>query len=147
MKLYIYILGVYLIGLFLISCDAEEFLENTNKSSLTEQTQWASEVNADIFLNDIYSEIPNKWNFSEHLDYYTDDYNISHYYTASNWRQGICQVPPSSTTNEWGGTQGPTDGFSWATFFSKVRKCNTFIQKLNEYRDNFSEEYFQERTD
>lgn len=147
MKLYIYILGVYLIGLFLISCDAEEFLENTNKSSLTEQTQWASEVNADIFLNDIYSEIPNKWNFSEHLDYYTDDYNISHYYTASNWRQGICQVPPSSTTNEWGGTQGPTDGFSWATFFSKVRKCNTFIQKLNENRENFSEEYFQQRTD
>src|SRR5680860_1439573 len=76
----------------ILSCNSEEFLENTNKSSLSDQTQWSSETNADIFLNDVYSEIPNKWNFSEHLDYYTDDYNISHYYTASNWRQGVCQA-------------------------------------------------------
>jgi len=133
--------------LYATACDQEEFLENVNKSNLTDVTQWQSETNADIFLNDVYSEVPNRWNFSEHLDYYTDDYNISHYYTASNWRQGVCQVPPQSNGSAWGGTHGPTDGYTWETFFTKLRKVNTYIQKLEEYKENFSEDYYNKRID
>jgi hypothetical protein len=129
------------------SCDQEVFLENESKSNLTDATQWKSSANADIFLNDCYSEIPNVWNFAENLDYYTDDYNISHYYTASNWRLGVCQVPSSSTDNVWGGTHGPTEGYTWAIFSTKVRKCNTFIQKLTENKANFTEAYFNKRID
>ncbi|KJF45120.1 RagB/SusD family nutrient uptake outer membrane protein [Draconibacterium sediminis] len=129
------------------SCDTEDFLDNENKSNLTDQTQWASEGNADIYLNDVYSEIIKKWNNAENLDYYTDDYNISHYYTASNWRQGICIAPSSSTTGVWGGTHGPTDGYSWSNFFTKLRKCNTFIQKVDENRENFSDEWYNKRMD
>lgn len=129
------------------ACDSDEFLENVNKANLTDKTQWESETNADVFLNDVYSEIPNKLNQTESLDYYTDDYNISHYYTASNWRQGVCQVPGSSTDNPWGGTQGPTYGYTWEQFFVKIRKCNTFIQKLTENKANFSEAYFNKRID
>lgn len=136
-----------LLLLFAISCNQDEFLENINKSNLTDETQWQSETNADIFLNDVYSEIPNKWNFSEHLDYYTDNYNISHYYTASNWRQGVTQVPPQSNGSAWWGTHGPTDGYTWESFFVKIRKCNTFIQKLTENKENFSEEYYNQRID
>ncbi|SKB44846.1 Starch-binding associating with outer membrane [Parapedobacter luteus] len=128
-------------------CSQQDFLENENKANLTDETQWASEGNADIFLNDCYSEIPLKWNFAENLDYYSDDYNISHYYTASNWRQGICLVPGESTTNEWGGTHGPTYGYTWASFFTKIRKLNTFIQKVTENRANFSEDYANQRID
>lgn len=136
-----------LLLLFAVSCNQDEFLENISKSNLTEDTQWESETNADIFLNDVYSEIPNKWNFSEHLDYYTDDYNISHYYTASNWRQGVLQVPAQSNGSAWGGTHGPTDGYTWESFFVKIRKCNTFIQKLADNKENFSEEYYNKRID
>lgn len=130
-----------------VSCSQEEFLEIENKANLTDQTQWQSEDNADIFLFDCYSEILIKWNKPDQLDYYTDDYNISHYYTASNWRQGIVNVPPESTTNDWFGTQGPNDGYSWRNFFQKIRKCNTFIEKLTENKENFSEEYFNKRID
>lgn len=130
-----------------VACDQEEFLENVNKSNLTDQTQWRSETNADIFLNDVYSEIPNIWNFSEQLEYYTDNYNISHYYTASNWRQGVTLVPSSSEGTAWGGTQGPTDGYTWETFFVKVRKCNTLLQKIEENKENFSAEYYNQRKD
>ena len=136
-----------LIVLILCGCSQEDFLENANKQNLTDETQWASESNADIFLNDCYSEIPLKWNFAENLDYYSDDYNISHYYTASNWRQGICLVPGESTTNEWGGTQGPTYGYTWASFSTKIRKLNTFIQKVTENAANFSEAYVNQRID
>ncbi len=129
------------------SCNQEAFLENVSKSNLTDATQWASGTNSDIFLSDCYSEIPNVWNLAENLDYYTDDYNISHYYTASNWRLGICQVPASSTDNVWGGTHGPTEGYTWAIFSTKVRKCNTFIQKLTENKANFTEDYFKKRID
>ncbi len=141
-----YISIVFILSVIL-SCNSVEFLENTNKSSLSDQTQWSSETNADIFLNDVYSEIPNKGNFSEHLDYYTDDYNISHYYTASNCRQGVCQAPPSSNGSAWGGTYGPTDGYTWESFFEKIRKANTFIQKVTENQANLSDEYFNQRID
>lgn len=140
--------GIFILFLLgAISCDHDEFLENENKSNLTDHSQWESETNADIFLNDCYSEIPNKGSLEEQLDYYTDDYNISHYYTASNWRQGICQVPVESTDNVWGGTQGPTDGYTWNSFFEKIRKCNTFIEKVTENKDNFSEDYVNKRID
>lgn len=140
------LIWVLLMAVF-CGCSQEDFLENENKANLTDETQWASEANADIFLNDCYSEIPMKWNFAENLDYYSDDYNISHYYTASNWRQGICLVPGESTTNEWGGTQGPTYGYTWESFFTKIRKLNTFIQKVTENSANFSESYVNQRID
>ncbi len=130
-----------------VSCDQEEFLDNENKSNLTDETQWKSETNADIFLNDVYSQIPNTWNIAEQLDYYTDDYNVSHYYTASNWRQGVTLVPSQSNDSPWGGTHGPTDGYTWESFFVKIRKANTFIQKVEEYKENFSEAYYNQRID
>jgi hypothetical protein len=145
---YFKILGLSLLMLTLsVSCDTDEFLENVNKSNLTDATQWESEPNADVFLNDIYSEIPNKVTQTETLDYYTDDYNISHYYTASNWRQGVTIVPSSSADTPWGGTQGPTYGYTWQNFFVKIRKCNTFLQKLTENKANFSEAYYNKRMD
>ncbi len=137
------ILGVLLLSA--ISC--EKFLENENKQVLTDETQWASEGNADIFLNDCYYELVNKWNIMMTLDYFTDDYNISHYYTASNWRQGICQAPATSVTEVWEGTNGPTDNYSWADFYVKVRKINTFIQQLTVYKNNYSEAFYNQRID
>lgn len=146
-KLYIGLCTAISILLFVSSCNQEAFLENENKANLTDQTQWASEKNADIFLNDIYSEMPRLLTRAENMDFFTDDYNISHYYTASNWRQGICLAPTSSTDNIWGGQQGPTNGITWSQFFTKLRKCNTFIQKVEENKANFSESYYNKRMD
>ena len=144
----IQLLGVCALLLFATySCNQETFLENENKSNLTDATQWKSGTNADIFLNDCYSEIPNVLTMAENLDYYTDDYNISHYYTASNWRIGVCQVPATSTDNVWSGTHGPTEGYTWTFFSTKIRKCNTFIQKLTENKASFTEDYFNQRID
>ncbi len=142
------LLGICVTTIFITnSCDQEQFLENENKSNLTDQTQWASEANADIFLNDVYSELVPVYNLAEQLDYYTDDYNISHYYTASNWRQGITLAPSTSTDGVWGGTHGPTNGMHWNRFFTIVRKCNTFIQKVEDNAENFSDDYYNKRLD
>ena len=148
LKLKYIIIGICAVTLFTTnSCDTEDFLENENKSNLTDQTQWASEGNADIFLNEVYSEVFRRNNDTEQMDYYSDDYNISHYYTASNWRRGITNVPGSSTNNPWGGTHGPSNSLHWRLFFNIVRKANTFIQKIEENKDNFSTEYYNKRMD
>jgi len=144
----IVIAGIFGLILFsTISCKPEKFLDNMDKEVLTDQTQWTSEGNADIFLNECYQELVIKWNIMMTLDYFTDDYNISHYYTASNWRQGICLAPATSVTDVWDETNGPTDNYSWADFYTKLRKINTFIQKLTENKINFSEAYYNQRID
>lgn len=129
----------------LSACDQEDFLENENKANLTDQTIWASETNADIYLNDIYTNLVSPYKETEQLGYYTDDYNISHYYTASNWRQGVCNVPSSSTGGPWHGTHGPTMGYHWREIYKKMRKCNAFLAKLEENKAKFSEEFYKKR--
>ncbi|WP_031425544.1 RagB/SusD family nutrient uptake outer membrane protein [Flavimarina sp. Hel_I_48] len=127
------------------SCD-EEFLDNTDKTNLNDETQWESESTADLFLNDIYSNIPNKGNEPENLDNFTDDNDAGFYYTSYNWKSGIVN-PSSSDFQVWGGTSGPTDHANWESTYAKVRRCNLFIQKINENAENFSESYIKQRID
>lgn len=132
----------------LSSCN-NDFLENVNKTSLTDQTQWASETNADIFLNDIYNNLEDFYNYCpENLDNFTDDNDAGFYYTSWNWKQGI--VDPSSTNYTiWGGTTGPADllRLNWKDTYFSIRKCNLFLQKVNENRANFSEAWVNKRVD
>ncbi|MDO1499029.1 RagB/SusD family nutrient uptake outer membrane protein [Winogradskyella maritima] len=41
----------------------------------------------------------------------------------------------------------PTNGYTWESFFIKLRKCNTGLQKLEENKENFSDEYYNKRVD
>jgi len=139
----------FLIGLLLaiaFSCKKNFLDNNVNKTNLTDATQWASEGNADIFLNDIYNSVPNKGNQPESLDNYTDDNDAGFYYTSWNWKKGIIDLS-SSGFDVWGGTSGPTDFANWPSTYSKVRKCNLFIQKVKENAANFSETYIKNRID
>lgn len=131
--------------LIFFSCK-KGFLDNVNKTNLTDDTQWASEGNADIFLNDIYNNVPNKGNEPENLDNFTDDNDAGFYYTSFNWKKGLIN-PSSSGFDVWGGTSGPTDFANWPSTYSKVRKCNLFIQKIKENASNFSENYLKKRLD
>ena len=130
-----------------LSCNTDDFLENTDKSKLNDATQWASEANADIYINDLYNELPRQGAFTEQLDYFTDDYNISHYYTGYQWRSGVCQVPPESWSHPWFGTHGPTHGFTWDSFFKILRMVNNALEKLDSNVENYSEEFLNKRTD
>ena len=142
-------------GLGTVSCQ-EDFLENEIKNRLTDETQWATESNADIFLNDIYHAISNRWNSPENLDNFTDDNDAGFYWRSYSWKQGI--VDPTvlngapmdqqynagaftSTTNH------ATDFATWGAAYNKIRRCNLFIQKVTENAANFSPDYVKKRTD
>ena len=88
---FIHLLSAVILLLSILSCK-KEFLENTDKTKLTDAIQWSTEGNADLFLNDIYSALPNYWNQPENLDNFTDDNDAGFYYTSYNWKQGIVEA-------------------------------------------------------
>jgi hypothetical protein len=140
-----HLLLLTLITMISFSCK-KDFLDNINKKNLTDATQWASEGNADLFLNDIYNQVPNKGNEPESLDNYTDDNDAGFYYTSWNWKKGIIDKS-SGSFDVWGGTSGPTDFANWSNTYTKIRKCNVFIQKVTANSTNFSADYVKERLD
>src|SRR3954469_15475629 len=110
--------------LFFQGCK-KDILENTDKTRLNETTQWAGESNADIFLNDIYNNLPNYYNAPENLDNFTDDNDAGFYYGSWNFKQGNIDV---SSTNYgiWGSASGPADldRLNWSDAYKTIRKCN-----------------------
>ncbi|MBE7173002.1 MAG: RagB/SusD family nutrient uptake outer membrane protein [Williamsia sp.] len=107
--------------------------DNVNKSTVTEETQWASEVTADIFLNAVYQQLSNMNNTPDYLDDFTDDNDGGIYWRSWRWKQGI--VGPSNDGGlPMGETnQGPHGNYAdWSAAYSKIRRCNVFIQKVTE---------------
>ena len=147
LKINLLLFGGLLVVTAMASC-RKNILDNTNKASLTEATQWSSQGNADIFLNDIYNNLPNLYNSPENLDNFTDDNDAGIYYGSWSWKQGI--LDQSSTNYSiWGGTAGPADinRYNWTDAYSTIRKCNTFIQEVNKFRSNFSASWINQRID
>ncbi|MBN1144789.1 MAG: RagB/SusD family nutrient uptake outer membrane protein [Bacteroidales bacterium] len=128
------------------SCDNEDYLETTSKENLTDGLIWSSYGNADIFLNDIYSNLVSKGNDPDNLDNFTDDNDAGYYYTSYNWKKGIV-TPTSNSTNVWFGQHGPNRCADWEGTYKKVRKCNIFLAKLAENKANFPEEWYNKRVD
>ncbi|MGF7231728.1 RagB/SusD family nutrient uptake outer membrane protein [Arachidicoccus sp.] len=126
----------------------KDVLDNQDKAILTDATQWASEGNADIFLNDIYNNLPNLYNSAESLDNFTDDNDGGIYFSSWNFKQGI--IDESSTNYSiWGSDCGVADldKYNWTDAFKTIRKCNTFIQEVNKNKTNFSSSWLDKRLD
>lgn len=125
----------------------KDFLDNTEKSRLPDATQFASEGNADIFLNDIYNNLSNKWNTADNLDDFTDDNDAGIYWKSWRWKQGIVNPSSDNGTPMDNDNGNASDFASWGSAFGKIRKCNLFIEKINEYKSNFSADYVKKRLD
>jgi len=118
-------IGLILISIF--SCNQKDFLETRDKSNLTDATMWATEDNADIFLNSCYADLVQKGNQSDNLDNFTADNDQEFYYTSFNWHKGIC-IASSNDYSIWGQQTGPANDANWPETYTKIRKINTFIQ-------------------
>jgi starch-binding outer membrane protein, SusD/RagB family len=138
-----------LMGLILMigySCNQDDFLETVSKANLTDGTMWASEVNADIYLNESYRDLAAKSNQADNLDNYTDDNDQGHYYTSWRWKAGLI-TETSNNYSIWGQQSGPAWCANWPETYTKVRRLNTFIMKVNENSENFSPEWMNKRID
>lgn len=132
--------------LALQSCERD--LDNQAKDRLTEDTQWTNEANADIFLNDLYSNLPDMYGSPENLDNYTDDNDAGFYYPSWRYKQGILD-PASTDYVIWSGATGAAtiSRFNWPDAFTQIRRCNTFIQSITAHKQNFSDTWFNKRMD
>ena len=126
----------------------KDLLETTSKSNLTDETLWASESNADISLNDCYADLVEKSNSADNSDCFTDDLDTpsGNVFTSFFWKGGSIFASRDDFT-AWGGQSGLSYDASWPGTYVKIRKLNTFIQKVNENASNFSEEYRAKRID
>ncbi|NLV18408.1 MAG: RagB/SusD family nutrient uptake outer membrane protein [Bacteroidetes bacterium] len=139
--------GLLLFGLY--SCNQEDFLETTDKSRLLEESMWETETSADLFLNDCYRDLPAKSNEPDNYDNFTPDNDAGFYYTSWRWKQGIVMASGYSNGNHtvWGGTNGPGQYQGWNAYYTKIRKLNTFINRITENKANFSDEWYNKRMD
>jgi hypothetical protein len=142
--------NVAFIGLllfFTVSCNQDEFLETTSKSTLTDATMWVSESNADIYLNSCYSQLESKGNQPDNIDNFTSDNLAGFYYTSYNWKKGIVQASGGAGGAVWGGTTGPSANVGWSTIYTTIRRINTFIDKITVNKKNYSDAWYNKRTD
>jgi hypothetical protein len=142
--------NIALIGLllfFTVSCNQNDFLETTSKSTLTDATMWASKDNADIYLNNCYGQLEQKGNQPDNLDNFTSDNDAGFYYTSYNWKKGIVDPAGGAGGSVWFGTTGPSSYVGWQTIYTTVRRLNTFMAKITENKANFPETWYDQRMD
>jgi hypothetical protein len=131
---------IAVLSLALTSCK-EDFLDISPRDRLTDDAVWETEDNADLFLNDIYEQLPNINNETQHLDQYTDnsDVGVTWMYGYVNIRQGFLNpgtiVPGPWDMWKW----GKQDNNDATGNYDKIRRCNLFIQKVTD--SQLSDEY------
>ncbi|WP_303919476.1 RagB/SusD family nutrient uptake outer membrane protein [Draconibacterium sediminis] len=128
------------------SCDTENYLETIDKSNLNDATIWTSDQNADLYLLECYRDLAQKSSESDNLDNFTDDNDAAFYYTSWNWRGGTVHAN-TNNYSIWFGQSGPAWDANWPGTYVKIRRLNTFIQKVNENAESLSAEWVAQRID
>ena len=73
MRIHNIIKTVCLAGSLALLSACEDWLEIEPKDRFGDTTVWGSEENADMFLNDIYNQLPHLNNETQNLDQYSDN--------------------------------------------------------------------------
>jgi hypothetical protein len=128
-----------LILLAIGSCKNDNFLTVAPKGKLTNEVTFSSTVNADLFVNDIYNQLPNEKNDYNQTDSYTDnDWTKATHVGANTARNGSISAARVPT--------GPGGMWDWEGNYSKIRKCNVFFQQTKLYASNFTPAWLASRT-
>jgi hypothetical protein len=109
--------------LSLCACKKDDFLNVPDKGTLTNLTTFASQSTADLFVNDIYNQLPDGNNNDENLDQYADND-----FCGANYMTGQATVR-NNAINPTNVPNGPSNMFNWTTNYTVIRKCNIFLQQ------------------
>jgi hypothetical protein len=144
------LIRIAIVGVLLSTFSCKKYLnENVNKSAISDDTQWNSENNADIFLNSLYGQLTAMHNTPDYLDSFTDDNDGGIYWRSWTWRQGTVDASNNGGLPMGDGQGGASGTFAdWARTYTRIRRCNTFIQKVTENKGGvFSPGYAAKRID
>lgn len=133
MRIHNIIKTVCLQALGLLSA-CEDWLEIEPKDRFGDTTVWGSEENADMFLNDIYNQLPHLNNETQNLDQYSDNS-----YVGAEWMNARTTIYTGALSpTSW--IPGPWDMWKWGRQnnddakgqYERIRSCNLFITKVIE---------------
>ena len=145
MRIHNIIKTVCLAGSLALLSACEDWLEIEPKDRFGDTTGWGSEENADMFLNDIYNQLPHLNNETQNLDQYSDNS-----YVGAEWMNARTTIYTGALSpTSW--IPGPWDMWKWGRQnnddakgqYERIRSCNLFITKVTE--SDFSAEYKKER--
>jgi hypothetical protein len=120
-KLFLFALLTVTVG----SCKKDEFLTPVIKGTLTNANTFSSQTNADLFVNDVYNQLPDYNNGNQVdrvLDAWTDNSNAGATDHEGQTRIRANALSPGNSTNGVGGF------FGWSNLYSWIRKCNVFLR-------------------
>ena len=141
MRIHNIIKTVCLAGSLALLSACEDWLEIEPKDRFGDTTVWGSEENADMFLNDIYNQLPHLNNETQNLDQYSDNS-----YVGAEWMNARTTIYTGALSpTSW--IPGPWDMWKWGRQnnddakgqYERIRSCNLFITKVTE--SDFSAEY------
>ena len=131
-----------LVFLTLGACKDDDFLTVPLKGTVTNVVTFSSEANADLFVNDLYDQLPNVEVEAQFTDQYADNSNTG---SASGIGQATVRAGAITPGNVPTGP-GATNLFSWEGNYAKIRKCNVFLEQTALYKANFSDIWLKTRT-
>ncbi|MES2731130.1 MAG: RagB/SusD family nutrient uptake outer membrane protein [Bacteroidota bacterium] len=103
---------------------SEKYLDVTPKDQVSDLSVWTDPINADVFLNEIYNQLPDLNNEAQVLEQWTDNS-----FVGADWmtgRQSIWNAAVSASNYP----PSPMGLFDWTKNYSNIRKCNLFIEKV-----------------
>lgn len=105
-------------GLILLAVSCSKFMEVDSKEQVSDPLLWADKGNADLFLNNVYSSLPNPFNAFDTEENWTDNAlnGVNGQYSQTTY--AISAYDPSNAITRWG-------------FYNAIRKTNLFIEKVS----------------
>lgn len=133
----------------LVVCSCKkEFLEITPTDQLSDITIFSDQNGADVFLNDIYNSLPDQevpsFNYDPFENY--GDNAIGSFKWAMSWvlaeskSYGPANYNPGLYNHLY-----PAIPFIYDYIYIRIRKCNFFIEKLNENASQYPDDWREKR--
>jgi hypothetical protein len=121
------------------SCKKDNFLNVPSKGVLTSTVTFSTQNNADLFVNDIYSNLPDYNNTVEVLDQWTDNSA-----TGASQQEGQNRIR-SNALSSGNASGGPGGTLDWSNNYNYIRKCNVFLSNAAANKSAYSATWYTQR--
>jgi starch-binding outer membrane protein, SusD/RagB family len=109
------------------SCKKDSALDVVPRDRFSDATVWTDKGATDLFLNDIYLQLPNGNTWYDPFDNWSDNSICGFPWPSSrNSAQQAVYTPSTLTFGDLGNV------FDWSSRYANIRKCNIFIEKVTE---------------
>lgn len=130
-KQFLYIISFVIIA---SSCNRDEAIDVNPRDRFSDATVWTDKGATDLFLNDIYLQLPDGNVWYDPFDNWSDNSICGFAWPSSRTSAQQAVYTPSTLTF---GDIG--NAYEWSTRYTNIRKCNLFIEKVT--ASSFDDDY------